>query len=177
MDVERGRGLGGFEGKRTWSSTSPPRRRREREEDGGVGRDVRATQQELAPVPRGAGTALGLSVLLSQSRVPGVGVVPSVGSRNSDPIRGPQRESLHDYYLQARAAWPSGCGANRPLTQSPKRVLRARRCRSRCSTCHLGYSNAGKLPNCDKAPWKLNTATPNGQILLTFSHRPGVCMN
>jgi len=56
VDVERGRGLGGFEGRRTGSSMSPPRRRRDREEDGGVGRDVRATQQELAPVPRCAGT-------------------------------------------------------------------------------------------------------------------------
>ena len=64
MDVERGRGLGGFEGKRTGPSTSPPRRRRDREEDGGVGPDVRATQLELAPEPRGAGTALDLSVLL-----------------------------------------------------------------------------------------------------------------
>ena len=160
MDVERGRGLGGFEGKRTGSSMSPPRRRRDREEDGGVGRDVRATQHELAPVRRRAGTALGLSVLLQQSRVPAVGEIPCGSSRNSDPIRGPQRESLHDYYLQARAAWPSGCGANRPLTQSPKRVLRARRCRSRCSTCHLGYSNAGKVPNCDEAPCKLTTARP-----------------
>ena len=77
VDVERGRGLGGFEGRRTGSSTSPPRRRREREVEGGVGRDVRATQQELAPVPRCAGTALGLSVLLSQSRVPVVAAVPS----------------------------------------------------------------------------------------------------
>ena len=68
MDVERGRGLGGFEGKRTGPSTSPPRRRREREEEGGVGRDVRATQQKLAPEPRCAGSALGLSVHLSQSR-------------------------------------------------------------------------------------------------------------
>ena len=42
-----------------------------------------------------------------------------------------------------------GCGADPPLMQSPKRVLRARRCRSRCSTCHLGYSNAAKFPNCD----------------------------
>ena len=67
VDVERGRGLGGFEGRRTGSSMSAPRRRRERDEEGGVGRDVRATQQELAPEPRGAGTALGLSVLLSQS--------------------------------------------------------------------------------------------------------------
>ena len=38
--VERGRGVGGFEGKRTESSTSPPRRQREREDDGCVGRDV-----------------------------------------------------------------------------------------------------------------------------------------
>ena len=76
------------------------------------------------------------------------------------PYTRAERESLHDYYLQARAAWPSGCGANRPLTQSPKRVLRARGWRSRCSTCHLGYSKAGKLPNCDEAPWKLNTARP-----------------
>ena len=72
------------------------------------------------------------------------------------PYTRAERESQHDYYLQARAAWPSGCGANRPLTQSPKRVLRARGWRSRCSTCHLGYSKAGKLPNCDKAPCKLN---------------------
>ena len=69
MDVERGRGLGGFEGKHTESSMSAPRRRRERDEEGGVGREMRATQQELAPEPRGAGCALGLSVLLSQSRV------------------------------------------------------------------------------------------------------------
>ena len=68
MDVERGRGLGGFEGKRTGPSTSPPRRRREREEVGGVGRDVRATQHELAPELRRVGSALGLSVHLSQSR-------------------------------------------------------------------------------------------------------------
>ena len=68
MDVERGRGLGGFEGKRTESSTSPPRRQRDREEVGGVGRDVRATQHELAPEPRRVGSALDLSVLLSQSR-------------------------------------------------------------------------------------------------------------
>ena len=68
MDVERGRGLGGFEGKRTWSSTSPPRRRREREEEGGVGRDVRATQHELAPELRLVGSALDLSVHLSQTR-------------------------------------------------------------------------------------------------------------
>ena len=77
VDVERGRGLGGFEGKRTESSMSPPRRRRERDEEGGVGRDVRATQHELAPVRRRAGTALGLSVLLPQSRVPAVAAVPS----------------------------------------------------------------------------------------------------
>ena len=82
MDVERGRGLGGFEGKHTESSMSPPRRRREREEVGGVGRDVRATQHELAPELRRVGSALGLSVLLSQSRVPAVGVVPCGGSRN-----------------------------------------------------------------------------------------------
>ena len=69
VDVERGRGLGGFEGKRTGPSTSPPRRRREREEEGGVGPDVRATQHELAPDPRGVGSALDLSsVPLSQSR-------------------------------------------------------------------------------------------------------------
>ena len=46
VDVERGRGLGGFEGKRTGSSTSPPRRRRDREEEGDVGPDVRATQHD-----------------------------------------------------------------------------------------------------------------------------------
>ena len=86
VDVERGRELGGVEGKHTGSSTSPPRRRREREEDGGVGRDVRATQQELAPVPRCAGTALGLSVLLPQSRVPGVGAVPSERAQGTEAI-------------------------------------------------------------------------------------------
>ena len=97
VDVERGRGLGGFEGKRTGPSTSPPRRRREREEDGGVGRDVRATQQELAPEPRGAGTALGLSVLLSQSRVPGVAAVPSGDSRNRRPYTRAERDAQHDF--------------------------------------------------------------------------------
>ena len=85
MDVERGRGLGGFEGKRTGPSTSPPRRRSEREEVGCVGRDVRATQQELAPEPRGAGCALDLSVLLSQPRVPGVAAVPSGGLKELRP--------------------------------------------------------------------------------------------
>ena len=68
VDVERGRGLGGFEGRRTGSSMSAPRRRRDREEVGGVGRDVRATQHELAPELRRVGSALGLSVHLSQSR-------------------------------------------------------------------------------------------------------------
>ena len=37
-------------------------------EEGGVDPDVRATQQKLAPEPRRAGTALDLSVLVSQSR-------------------------------------------------------------------------------------------------------------
>ena len=95
--MERGRGLEGFEGKRTWSSTSPPRRRREREEEGGVGRDVRATQHELAPEPRGAGTALGLSVLLSQSRVPGVVVVPSGGLKELRPYTRAERDAQHDF--------------------------------------------------------------------------------
>ena len=61
-----------------------------------------------------------------------------------------------------------GCGADPPLTQSPKRVLRARRCRSRCSTCHLGYSKAGKLPNCDEAPCKLTTARRYPEKSLIF---------
>ena len=86
VDVERGRGLGGFEGRRTGSSTSPPRRRREREDEGGVGRDVRATQHELAPEARRVGTALGLSVLLPQSRVPGVGVIPFGRAQGTEAI-------------------------------------------------------------------------------------------
>ena len=51
----------------------------------GVSRDLRATQQELAPVPRCAGTALGLSVLPSQSRVPAVAAVPSGGLKELRP--------------------------------------------------------------------------------------------
>jgi len=85
-EVERGRGLGGFEGRRTGSSMSPPRRRRDREEDGAVGRDVRATQHELAPEARRVGTALGLSVLLPQSRVPGVGVIPSGRAQGTEAL-------------------------------------------------------------------------------------------
>ena len=68
MDVERGRGAGGFEGKRTGRRCRPLVRRRDREHKGGVGPDVRATQRKLAPVPRRLGSALDLSVHLSQSR-------------------------------------------------------------------------------------------------------------
>ena len=68
MAVERGRVVGGFEGKRTGSSMSAHRRRRDREHEGGVGPDVRATQHKLAPEPRPVGSALDLSVHLSQSR-------------------------------------------------------------------------------------------------------------
>ena len=52
----------------------------------GVGRDVRATQLELAPEARRVGTALGLSVLLPQSRVPGVGVIPFGRAQGTEAI-------------------------------------------------------------------------------------------
>ena len=40
-----------------------------------------------------------------------------------------------------------------------------------------GILKPGKLPNCNEPSCKLNTATPNGQLLLIVSHRPGVSRN
>eukprot|EP00964_Phaeocystis_antarctica_P165351 scaffold145234_cov428-Phaeocystis_antarctica.AAC.1 len=98
---------------------SAPRRRRDREEVGGVGRDVRATQHELAPELRRVGSALGLSVHLSQSR-------------GCEGRGGTWSESTTLTYWRARPC--PGMWRSRPLTQRPNEDLRARGCRSRCSS-------------------------------------------
>ena len=119
--MERGRGVGGFEGKRTGSSMSAHRRRRDREHEGGVGPDVRATQHKLAPEPRPVGSALDLSVHLSQSRGYEVAKLYRYWLQGPQGRGGAERQAQHDCTYGTRAFQCTGTWRKSTVDAAPYR--------------------------------------------------------